>query len=392
MDKTYIRKLSSTERLWLGANAAFPFFGNRFILEGHGHIDYATLCHAVETASAANPGSRLVLKGFLSGCYWVDSGVTPPVRMIDGKNWDARSNHNAPFLNENLSYKGPTCEVVYLPGEVTRIVFRTHHAVMDGGGTFIWMEDIFRVLRGEKPIGSQSSLSDYELIASVTDKTARIERIPGIAPTGRAGRKAQGMSWKRITLSGRHSNLFGRIAVALAKSAWTYQDGRVRVGEAFDLRQRVECPRSMGNLSQGIIMEITKDSTPESVAKDLQDQIDQKNYLVNIERDYNLHLVPIWLIGLIGRMIAKMALKKGLFNIPISISNLGRVDDRNFNGGGFTADSFFVLPLNGDASPAFVTISGLSDKIEIIVCAPNMISDQGRLDKLVDDIRKVFTG
>jgi len=390
MSKIYRRNLSVSERLWLGANEAFPPFGNQFILEGHGNIDYASLCHAVRVASAANHGSRLVLKGFLSGCHWVDSGITPPVRVVDGRNWDGRSNHNAPFLKMNLPYKGPTCEVVYITGEITRIAFRSNHAVMDGVGTFLWVEDIFRVLRGEKPIGSPSTITDYELIESVSDRKKKLDHIHSIAPTGLAGEKAKGTSWKRITVTGKQSNIFGRIAIALAKSAWTYQDGRFRIATAIDLRQRIEGLRSTGNLSNAIYCELTKDSTPESVAKDLRQQIDNKNYCINVDRGYNMSLVPIWLIGLIGRIIARIALKNGLFTIPICISNLGSVGDRNFYGGGFTADSFFAIPLSGDGTPAFVTIGGLTDKIEIITRVPNMISDNGRLDKLVGEIRNIF--
>jgi hypothetical protein len=63
MDKIYTRKLSVSERLWLGANHIYRPFANQFVIEGHGNIDYASLCHAVEATSAANPGSRRILKG-----------------------------------------------------------------------------------------------------------------------------------------------------------------------------------------------------------------------------------------------------------------------------------------------------------------------------------------
>lgn len=390
MDKTYTRKLSVSERLWLGANRASPPFANQFIIEGHGNIDYANLCHAVEVASQANPGSRLVLKGFFSGCHWVDSGITPPVRVVDGSNWDGRSGHNAPFLKRDLPSRGPTCEVVYIKGQTTRIAFRSNHAVMDGVGMLLWMEDIFRVLRQEQPIGSSSTISDYELIESVSDRKEKIEHMLSIAPTGPTGKKAKGTSWKRITIAGNHSNLIGQIAVVMAKSAWTYQEGRFRVGTAVDLRQRIECLRSTGNLSNAIYFEITKDSTPESVAKDLRRQLDNKNYFVNIDRGMNMNLMPIWLIGFTLWIIAKIAHRKNLFTIPILISNVGRMKLDNFCANGFVADSMFAIPLSGDGSPAFVTIMGSGGRIDIITSVPNMISDNGRLDKLVEDIRDWF--
>jgi NRPS condensation-like uncharacterized protein len=310
--------------------------------------------------------------------------------MADGENWDGRSNDNAPFLKMNLPYKGPTCEVVYITGKITRIVFRSNHAVMDGAGNLFWMEDIFRVLRGEAPIGSTSTITDYELIESVSGRKQKLDYSYCIAPTGLAGKKAKGTSWKRITVAGNQSNIITRIAIALAKSAWKYQPGRFKIAVPVDLRQRIEVSRSTGNLSNTIYFEITKDATPESVAKDLREQLDNKNYCINIDRGFNISLVPIWLIGLILNITSRMAANKGLFTMPICISNIGRIDFRNFCTDEFIADSFFAIPLSGDGTPAFVVITGMSGKIEITTAVPNMISDNGRLDQLMDDIRNVF--
>jgi hypothetical protein len=390
MSKVYKRKLSDSERLWLGVNEVFPPFVNQIILEGHGNIDYTGLCHAVEAASAANPGSRLVLKGFLSKCYWVDSGITPPVRIADGENWDGRSSDNAPFLKINLPYKGPTCEVVYITGKITRIAFRSNHGVMDARGMLCWMEDVFRVLRGETPIGSLSTITDYELIESISDKKKKLDNIQSIAPTGKAGKKAKGSTWKRITVTGNQSKIIARIAIALSKSAWKYQTGRFNIAIPVDLRRRMEGLRSTANLSNTIFYEITKDSTSESMAKNLQEQIENKNDCINIERGYNVSLIPIWLIALTVRIISRIVLNKNLFIIPICISNVGRMDSKIFCTNGFIADSFFSIPLCSDRSPAFVVTTGMSGKIEILVCVPNLVSDNGRLDKLMDDIKNVF--
>ena len=62
----------------------------------------------------------------------------------------------------------------------------------------------------------------------------------------------------------------------------------------------------------------------------------------------------------------------------------------NFCIDGFIADSVFPIPPHGDVAPAFVGIMGSGDKIDIVTSVPNMISDNGRLDKLVDDIRNIF--
>lgn len=390
MSKPYRRKLSDSERLWLGIVEAFPPFVNQVILEGHGNIDYTSLCHAVEVASAANPGSRLVLKGFFSKCYWVDSGITPPVRMADGRNWDGRSSDNAPFLKIKLPYKGPICEVVYITGEITRIAFRSNHGAMDARGMLCWMEDIFRVLRGETPIGSSSTITDYELIKSISERKKKLDYIKNIAPTGKTGKKAKGTSWKRITVTGNQSKIIARIAIALSKSAWKYQTGIFKIAVPVDLRQRIEGLRSTGNLTNTIYCEITKDSTPESVSKDLQEQIKNKNYCINIDRGFTVSLTPIWMIGLFFSIISRIVLNKNLFIIPNCISNIGRMDSKIFCTDGFIADSFFAIPLSCDRTPSFVVITGMSGKIEILTGVPNLVSDNGRLDKLMEDIKNAF--
>jgi hypothetical protein len=184
--------------------------------------------------------------------------------------------------------------------------------------------------------------------------------------------------------------MLGRIAVALAKSAWTYQDGRFNVAVPVNLRQRFEGPRSTGNLSNTVYFEVTKDSTPESVAKDLRKQLDNKNDCINIDRGFNMNLLPIWLIGLIVRIAARIVMRRGLFGAPIVVSNMGRMNLGNFCIDGFIADSIFPIPPMGEVAPAFVGIIGSGDKIDIVTSVPNMISDNGRLDKLVDDIRNIF--
>ncbi len=46
-------------------------------------------------------------------------------------------------LSETVSLReGPTCEVVIVHGNPLRLLFRSHHNVMDGRGTFVWMKDV----------------------------------------------------------------------------------------------------------------------------------------------------------------------------------------------------------------------------------------------------------
>ena len=150
----YQRIVSTTERCWLAIDRQTCPFVISLVLEGRGGLDIGDLTNAVYRASSVNPGCRLVLKGALQWSRWQDSGTPPPVSVVSGKVWDGYGSRGAPFLARRLPENGPTCEVLMVEGYPPRLIFRAHHGVMDGRGIFTWVEDVFRTLRGEEPLGA----------------------------------------------------------------------------------------------------------------------------------------------------------------------------------------------------------------------------------------------
>jgi hypothetical protein len=387
MEKSFQRPISATERIWLSIDRAFGPYLNQVVVEGKGAIDFEHLKAAVESASEANPGSRLVLKGVLRGCYWIDSGITPKIRKLSAEKWDGYGPDNAPFLCDPLPYKGPTCEVIYIEGIIPRIIFRSNHGVMDGMGTLTWIEDIFRVLRGENPIGTSSTLTEYQLVSSISDKTMKMHPIDNIAPTGKAGKRIKGITWKRLTFKGNYTKHLGTIGMALARSAWKYGDGKVRIGIPVDIRPRKQGLRSTGNLSMALYLEISKNSTPESITYEILRQLYNKHDCICIEGGDYLDLIPLWFMALVMKLIIKIPYITGRYNISGIISNLGRIDTEKFSGGGFNADTVFFIPPRFDGLPAFVVLSGCRERLEMTISVPNVLASNGRFDRLIDDIR-----
>jgi NRPS condensation-like uncharacterized protein len=390
MEKRFQRPISATERIWLSIDGAFSPYVNQAVVEGKGNIEFEHLKTAIEKASEANPGSRLVLKGNLRGCYWLDSGIAPRLRKILSKKWDGYGPDNAPFLCDPLPYKGPTCEVIYIQGTIPRIIFRSNHGVMDGMGTLTWMEDIFRVVRGENPIGTSSTLTEYQLVSSISDKTMKMHPNENIAPTGRAGKKIKGVIWKRLTFKGNYSKLLGEIGMALARSAWSYSDGAVRIGIPVDIRPRKQGLRATGNLSMALYLEISKNSTPESITYEISRQMHNKYDCICIEGGDYIDLIPLWLLALAIKLIIKIPQATGRHNVSGIISNLGRIDTEKFSGGGFSADTVFFVPPRMDGLPAFVVLAGCKDRLEMTVSVPNVLASNGRFDRLLHDIRKAL--
>lgn len=389
MYKTYTRKLSFNERIYIAGDGVRPPVMNQFFLDGHGDLDVNILRRAVEAASDVNPGSRLILKGYLGASRWVDSGVAPPVSEIDGSSWDGMGPVGAPdILMETISVrKGPTCEVFIIHGKPQRLLFRTHHSVMDGRGTLHWMADIFRSIRKEPLEGSYSTLTDIELARRYQKEFRTSFPFDNIAPTGMADGDEKGVTWLRKVTTGKYHNLLGQLAVLSAKQAWQHKQGKFRISVPVDMRNRTKGERSTGNLTFPIYLEVLPDSEPEDIARDVSYQIRDGREMMLDKGDAALVNVPIWAICHKWNASIPEFHRKGLYRTSGLISNFGRVPLNLYSGGGFTTDAFWAIPPSYDHIPFFIGVFGSpKNKLEMTCSIPKVLATKGRLGKFMDDL------
>lgn len=388
MDAKYTRKLSFNERMFVVANRLSPPMMNQGIFEGKGVLDVDRWKAAVAAASEANPGSRVVLRGVLGSCRWVDSGVTPPVIEIRDSGWSGNGWENAPFLKKPLDLKkGPTCEVLLLPDATTpRVIFRTHHAVMDGGGSFTWIFDIMRALRGEPCLGSRSAITDMELAKSFESGFRTPYPTEHIPPTGLADGNEPGFIWRRVTLKGRPHDLLGQIAVIVAREAWKYSDGVVRFAIPADMRHHQPGLLSTANLTFAIYIEVKKDTTPEQVSADIARQLEEKRDGLLTKGDDLIRYVPIWILDIAARKVINARKKRGIYSISGALSNVGRIPLKLIRGGGFEATAFYCIPPLSDYVPFFLLITGNDDSVELILSLPNALATKGRLEAVLNSL------
>lgn len=380
------------ERLWLAADAAAPPYANQVVVEGRGVIDQGRLVDAVAKASLANPGSRLALKGALRGCYWLDSGLTPPVRCLKNVTWDGRGSEGAPFLKVRLPYRGPTCEVLYLEGSgVTRLVFRSNHGAMDGMGTVYWAEEVFRVLRGEEPLGSHADPpSMVAFLRRFTDRTRIMPPVNCIAPTGHARGLHAGTRWRRLTFTGSFSRVLGKVGWVLARAARRHGPGPVMLAIPVDMRQRQPGLRTTNNMSMALYVDVGPEDSPEDIAREVKRQLDEKYDCMLFEGGTVVDLIPIVLLELGLKLITRHCHHKGAYSSTALLSNLGRLQRDHFHGSGFQADTVFLIPPRMDGIPAFVVLTGCADRLEATVSLPNVLATDNRLERLLDDISQAL--
>lgn len=375
------------------ADLARPPVVNQYILEGTGVLDKKKWKKAVEKASAANPGTLVTLKGVLGFSKWVDSGISPPVREVDGKNWDGYGPKGAPFLEDRLDpYTGPTCEVLLIHGDIPRVMFRSHHASVDGMGQLFWMKDIFRALNDRPLMGSESTLTDTDLAKSF-DKGYRKKFPPEhIAPTGKPIGNDRGVTWKRIKMNGKHFKALPQIAILLAKEAWKHSDGIVRFGIPVDMRIHNRKIKSTANLVFGITIEIEKKSTAQSIEKDILNRIQNKNDCMLYRGEDMYRYIPLWLMKNQYGGIMEKRFQKGRYNISGYLSNMGVIPLHLFKGAGFQSTGFFPIPPYMEFLPFFMGFANYGNENigfaqELVITMPKRLANQGRIDSIFEKIR-----
>lgn len=386
---SFSRPLCRTEKVYLVFDEICPGFANQFFFEGSGVLDLKAWKNAVEIASAANPGSRLVLKGTWAFTHWVDSGITPRVREIECPGWDGLGPEGGPsFLNESLpSSEGPTCEVILMHGNPLRVVFRTHHAVMDGRGTFCWIEDIFRALNGQCPLGSSSRLTELEMAKCFQKKGRTPPPAEFIAPTGMPRGMEPGVTWRRMRIPGRYKNLLGQVAVLLAGVARQHGEGKIRFGIPVDLRPRKPGLRSTGNLTNLIYLEMNAGRTPKDIAQDISGQLEAKMDGMLYWGD---RVVPFIPYGMLRHMLDKEIIVKrttGRYRNSGILSNIGRIPMEQCSGGGFTADYYWAIPPGQEMLPIFAGLTYSHEDTTLIISIPRVLANEERIDALMDHLK-----
>lgn len=363
-----------------------PPFSNQMVLEGAGALDLPRWEKAVAAACEANPGSRLIYKGGWRRAKWVDAGIPTPVRVVDGAPWSGDGPDGAPFLFDPLPFKhSHSCEVLLVQGHPPRVVIRTLHATMDGGGTIFWAYDIFRALRGEPLVGSACTLTDMELLSGLNyPPRKRQKHRKCLAPTGAMDGDGDGFVWQRTRVPGKYSKLLPQAAVAIARETRQQGPTHVAFNVPFDLRLRIPGIRSTANLSRRIVLHLAPEATVQSVHAQMQ------HHLENPCRDPRLlnlvRYVPLGWIERLFKHIRKKNLSSGHYHTTGSISNLGRLRLELLQGGGFQARTVFFVPPGTEAKPFFMTLSGGAQGVEMVVSMPKALASHGRLERFMANV------
>lgn len=380
-DTVFRRKISPTERLYFFTREVTPPFLMHLAVHGEGMIDPAALQRAVDVASAANPGARLVR----DGKYWVDSGVAAAVRVVPDWTLDYAALENDAVLNSPI---GPsperTTEVLLLTGAETTIVFRVFHGVMDGMGMRMWADDVLRALRGVEPIGAPDAIADTELVAQVGAPGRQTLVLPtyrAAIGTGRQDPDAVRWLLRHRTIDGTGKGIVARVAAILAAEAGVKSRFMIPV----DLRRHDPALRSTGNLALPLFLDVRPGEGWESVSAKMRTGLQEKRELNQLDNG-GLSKFPPAVIRAVLRASNWLGARHNRNMVSATVSHMGKVDLDELAVPGWTPTTMRVLPQHTGSMPLLFGMVEVRGRIELMVSARNGAGIEARLEALLDKI------
>lgn len=378
----YRRRLSPYERLWIAAQTS----GLTTLVEGSGTLSASALRRAVDIATAANPGSRLTLKGIGPWCTWVENDVPPSIEEVDGSQWDGWSSIDAPFSDRaHMNPKqAPSTSYVILHGPTPRLVQRTHHATMDGIGALHFLQDVFRAMRHEPVIGARGEETDIALARRLGGRQHQPD-FNCLKPFPERSTGVSGSLWERIRV---HAQLrpqpLARVLHTIAGIARANGPGHVLFDLPVNMRRHFPEIRNTGNLTGSLRLGIPADMTLDEIAKLIDTQLAEHRHADPVISALPFLYTPLWLMRRVAHSKARQAVQQDRFVPTAVVSNVGRIDTSALSAPGFTAESAIIIPPGYDGVPLFLLITGHGRGFDISARAPVALAGNGRLHGLLD--------
>ena len=362
------------------------------ILQGTGSLDPRVLANAVTAAAEANPGVRVRLKGFLGWARWVDSGIAPQVHVVASSNWTGASGDSAEFLSTPLDpgRGGPVADIflVHCADARLRIVFRSVHAAMDGRGIVHWIQDVFRVLRGEAPVGALSCLTDMDIQASNREALRRNGFTPlppvGAIPvvTSGAADRPLDYAWRRVVLRKGQPHLLTKSAVFLAQWARRETNGEVRFTIPVDYRGLRTDEMGTGNLTGYLKLQVEPGDSYRSVTLRLSQLV--KAY-ADCHQSPDIPVIrwlPLrFLVSKLRQRLDTLLFQLNHDMPSGGIVSMGTVNREQYSCPGFEAEYLYGIP--GFVGKLNVVFFSYADSVVVTFAVPAAYNDNKQFDALV---------
>ncbi|MBV1882433.1 MAG: hypothetical protein KUG82_12415 [Pseudomonadales bacterium] len=370
------------------------------VVEGHGEFNLDQWQTAMDKIAQVHPGTRVVRAWKLGFSKWRADEPHIPVTLIEDSLWDGMGPENADFIRARLSpVTGPVCEVLLVKSDKLRIVFRMHHAVTDASGLRQIIDDAFRILKGEKPIGSNSTLFDVDMLDRIKGPAMPTVTRTAIAPTGPAKGTSLSHIWLRKKIAVREFKLIPKmmLAIKLASDSLVMDrqnSGDTKVRLTVDLRRHL--PRTLqttANCSGAFDVCVSHEDTIADLNLQIRNALRLNEEIPTPPRKLltAARWVPTKYHSPYNASIVKVH-ESGRYQRSGTLTMIGKGDMEKYTAAGFIAETAFAIPIPLKLLPFFMALWVQKDGVEMVIGMPELLGNDGRLEQFVNKLDTIISG
>lgn len=333
---------------------------------------------ALDQVVAANPGCRLRLVGKRQHAAWRSDGRPTQLRLLPDCHWDGRSSDGDGFIYATpLSLTdGPASELIVIGRQHPKLIFRAHHAVMDGSGVAHVYLELMRALRGEPLLGSNASFTDVELMQRVPTRHHLRQPVTPLTLNVPDTNAPPGGRWRRMTLSGPQPHLVPHIASIIADYARRERAGDVRIALPINLKRHAPKLLATTNFTSMLYLNVAPDATLDSIKADLEEKLANNHDTNYLRITEIIRWLPFsWLDRLLSPNSRQSSAPKVRETALLSV--VGPVKRSHFSGGAFRGYTLYGLPQRENC---FIAVVGFQGKFEVVVGMAHALASEGRLE------------
>jgi hypothetical protein len=426
----YKRLIGPGERLWLAFEQEGMTISVALGIDGIGDISDEQMNNALRILADTYPICRSKLKGCLSSLRWEETGCEIPfIRIrpdqIKGPLGDWPQYIEKKILRRKMNLRKEIPMAVYSlnDGKINRLYLKMHHVAMDGLSVFLIVLELFRILRGEMPLGptdgpeSREDLYDLKLPKDYFQKrtldtsdqpqaeAARKEDTSILFPGLDVGRHLIGppshydcIQWHRLLIPWDRispKSLNGKILYAILEAFYELNPGlrskKVLSSMAVDLRMLLMPGlRKAANLTGLIMVEPSKyENLPlperiQAIQKDIRESVEKG--LAYRKHPAYINLIPVWLFRLGIHIIRKIIFKKKRFPFFYPFTSVGRYALADFSAPTYQAARAWPFGILQIGYPLFPLLISHDSGVDLTLMTDT--DDRPGFERFIDMLQK----
>jgi len=389
-EKEVFRKVSPNERTYICYQDLFSTFAVQFVVEGNGEVDKELLSKAIKKVGVFFSGANLIC----DNKNWIKNKKDIVVKEVFSDKFDGYNFEVLDLFTKKIdNYKNSLSEVIIVHGNSgkVRIIFRVFHGIMDGKGVILWIENIFKELRGEKVVKESSPITDLGMLKTLDyKKKVKIPPLNKKIIDKREGNKELIIYTKRKQILGKHIGVVSKVAKVLTD---TFIDKNNIFLIPTDIRRHDKKKILSGNLTLPIFLGTSKKDNWKDINKKLITSLQNKEEL-------NINNAKLGIVSLFSDKMIKNLIKcfvrfsklKNRYMIGGVISYLSGLDLSKYSCQGFETTTIYSIPTHTPLIPVSISILQNTQGLEIIGTAYTDIIPVDRMEEILEKIQDEITG